>query len=171
MEDQDHDNLETAAPPLSASKQTRILIWRDEVASSTSDDQHSQQQRTSDAASSSATSTTTSSSSSRPALLLSRGRQLFSRLARRLSAQGDGPEAPQSTSKFTLRGRRRSAVEPPSRTAMYAALSPDNAAAWTADADADDEGDEEEPKMDAKLREKQERLMRAARLLDQGVAN
>lgn len=168
------ETTEQIVPP--SSKQERILIWRHEVATANLDNEDAVS-RTDGAAGSSATSTTTSSSSSRSALVLARGRHLLSRVAHKLSLRSSGGSG---SSRFW-----RSSDESPNgvtRTAMYASLSPDNMAAWrsvgeheneAAAAANDDnillEGDasaDGQSPRDAALREKQDRLMRAAKLLD-----
>lgn len=155
---------EQIIPHISVAKQDRILIWRNEVATASLDTDGS---TTNDGASSrgggassSATSTTTSSSSSRSALVVARSRHLLSKLAHRLrpsSWRGPGhrPDG----------GDDDDAAVP--RTAMYATLSPD----YNPDGDDDDDDEDglddgETPARDAALRAKQQRLMRAARLLD-----
>ncbi|KAJ4151453.1 hypothetical protein LMH87_012152 [Akanthomyces muscarius] len=143
---------EQTIPHISAAKQDRILIWRSEVANASLDAESS---TTNDGASSSATSTTTSSSSSRSALVVARSRDMLSKLAHKLrpsSWRGAGRRPEDDDDAVT-------------RTAMYATLSPD----YNPDDDDDDEDaldDGDAPARDAALREKQQRLMRAARLLD-----
>ena len=186
------EDLPPDAPPvISPTKQSRILIWRDEVATALTTDQKQQNhhQRSSDAASSSATSSTTtsaSSSSSRPArLLLSRSRNVLLRIARRLSPNHEAY-------KFM----RDDLDEGPPQTAMYSRVPPQQQhqdITTTNNNNEDDDGDAEaqlerqlreiededndeqyhrqqqQPNISPVLREKQERLMRAARLLDHGV--
>lgn len=176
-------------PNMSPAKQDRIRIWRDEVATAhldPDDDASTAPSRAGGAAGSSATSTTTSSSSSRSALVVARGRHLLSRLAHRLSLRssspspsppdGHGNDSPPS--HFWSRRRRGADDRSPNgvtRTAMYAALSPDNAAAWAEEgsgevAPGQDASADGAPPRDAAIREKQDRLLRAARLLEKNHA-
>lgn len=194
------EDLPPDTPPvISTTKQTRILIWRDEVATASISQQasaHQQHQRSSDAASSSAATSSTStsatsggfSSPSRPAkLLFSRSRHLLRRIARRLSPNHEAY-------KFM----RDDLDEGPPQTAMYSRVPPPppprllpRETNYTNNNDDDDEYEDEDdaeaqlerqlkeiededeqqhqPNTSPMLRDKQERLMRAARLLDQGV--
>ncbi|OAA65011.1 hypothetical protein ISF_04421 [Cordyceps fumosorosea ARSEF 2679] len=119
-------------PQMSPAKQDRILIWRNEVATASLDDGTSSTANDNASSrhvgSSSATSTTTasSSSSSRPALILARGRQALAKVARRLSRRSwrSGKQAGEDD-------------DGPTRTAMYARLSPD----YRPDADEEVDGD------------------------------
>lgn len=165
---------EQILPHMSVAKQDRIRIWRHEVAAAhvEPDGSSSLSGSPSGAASSSATSTTTSSStSSRSVLVLARGRHLLSKLAHKLRPSSSSSP---SSDRFWRGG---AAVDGPgaTRTAMYATLSPD----YNPDVVPHDDEEEEwdfsgedgqQPPRDAALREKQERLMRAAKLLDKGRA-
>ncbi|KAJ6781904.1 hypothetical protein PWT90_11028 [Aphanocladium album] len=162
------ESTEQILPHMSAAKQDRIRIWRHEVATAHLEPD----QDASTTTVSSATSTTTSSSSSSrsAALVLARGRHILSKLAHKLSLR------PSSSSSGGFwrggGGGGRGHEEGTSRTAMYATLSPDyNPDVVPVDEDVDEEligAFEGENPRDAVLREKQERLMRAAKLLDKG---
>ncbi|KFA64212.1 hypothetical protein S40285_00803 [Stachybotrys chlorohalonatus IBT 40285] len=152
---------------MSTSKQNRILIWRDEVASAADAlDAESSVNGIAPSFTSSSTATTTSSAST-TSPPRSRSRNLWKRLSRRLSSIARGSDAPPSDAELSP------------RTAMYRELPASAALAKLNSAAAPrDDGDlkvAEEMALDAEssngraggLKEKQERLERAARLLDQ----
>lgn len=144
FEDQSH------LPLISVAKQNRINIWRDEVAAYTFPSlPPSPTSSTSGNPPTTPLSTTTSTSSGSSYSGISRGRRFLNKLLRRVSK--DEEEA--------------------GRTEMYRSLLP-SAEATTPDMEKNilSKPLSSEDGNDKGLREKQERLERAARLLDQGVA-
>lgn len=153
-------------PHISPAKQDRIRIWRNEVATASLDAEnsaggggaHDAASSHHGASSSSATSTTTASSSSSR---VARGRHVLAKLTRKLlrpSSWRGGGAGPAEDDED----------EAVVRTAVYATLAPD----YIPDAELSGaDGYEDEEPRDAALRDKQERLMRAARLLDKGRAH
>jgi hypothetical protein len=168
----DHTGISLGLRPanMSTSKQNRILIWRDEVASAADAlDAESSVNGIAPSFTSSSTTTTTSSASTAPPTR-SRSRNLWKRLSRRLSIIARGTDAAPSDTDLSP------------RTAMYrdlpasVAIANLNAAAAPRD-DVDLNAAEDMPLGPESsngraggLKEKQERLERAARLLDQAAS-
>lgn len=150
------DDCEVVYPPISASKQNRINIWRTEVATANQSSDNASVASPSNDDSVAASSTTTSSThGSRRGSIFTRSRHFFSSVARRLS----GAKKPDATC----------ADDDVVRTEMYTTLRPDYVPGSTdfsrliADAEASLEGSGAE--RDAALVARQERLLRAAQLL------
>ncbi|OAA45503.1 hypothetical protein NOR_03292 [Metarhizium rileyi] len=161
--------MATRGSNISASTQNRILIWRSEVASALDDAASSAASSTGIASSLSDTHSSAGNSLSQRlngAGALSRGRRFWRRIARRLSGGRFGGLEDEQMDR-----------EPTVRTAMYRAPPPPplpiDARGVTA---VEDLVSLEEESSDGKagaargLKEKQDRLQRAARLLDQEYA-
>lgn len=151
---------------MSASTQNRIMIWRSEVASAMDDAASSAASSTGNTCSlsDSHSSAEYSWSQARSSDAMARGRRFWRRLARRLSGGRFGGMQDGTFQR-----------EPTTRTAMYRAPPPVDARGATAAHEhvVDLEEDSSDGKADLArggLKEKQERLKRAARLLDQQQA-
>ncbi|XWW93130.1 hypothetical protein V2A60_001059 [Cordyceps javanica] len=128
------DAAEQLLPPpssMSAAKQDRILIWRSEVELATAalePDVSNDGASSRHGGSSSSSTTAASSSSSRSALVLARGRQVLAKVIRRLSWRpwrGAGGDGPGGAPAAAAAAAAMAGHEGPTRTAMYATLSPD----------------------------------------------
>ncbi|KAG6215029.1 hypothetical protein E4U22_002236 [Claviceps purpurea] len=150
--------MATPSRTISASTQNRIMIWRSEVASAVDDAASSAASSTGHTASLSDGHSSAGRSSSRSAVI-ARGRRFWHRLTRRLSG-----------GRFGGMDEDMFQREHMTRTAMYRALPPADARGVMATEQRGldlDMGDEESSHARGGLREKQERLERAARLLEQ----
>lgn len=159
---------------ISPSTQSRILIWRTEVASAvdaaTSSAASSDGILSAPSLAATTTTTTTTSSSSAVASTLSRGRRIWNRISRRLSGRSSDSGAPGDISDLLQQPARRD--EPVIRTAMYR-MAAQGATTAVAAAENEDmvlgEGSSR-GRGRGGLLETQDRLQRAARLLNQGAS-
>lgn len=162
---------DTAPAPMSTTRQNRILIWRNEVAIALDPLQEptlaSHRSGISTAESSSTTSTK-SSTFSRRALLAARSKDLVASFVRRFSPSSSSHHTPDSQigrppqTDMYMSLRAEYDGDDTSAEAAAAHLAQDLQAASSASGPA---------RGDAALREKQDRLMRAARLLQHGPVN
>ncbi|KAG6037863.1 hypothetical protein E4U40_002075 [Claviceps sp. LM458 group G5] len=149
--------MATPSRTISASTQNRIMIWRSEVASAVDDAASSAASSTGHTASLSDGHSSAGRSSSRSAVI-ARGRRFWRRLTRRLSG-----------GRFGSMGDDMFQREHMTRTAMYRVPPPADARGVMATEQRGldlDMGDEESSHARGGLREKRERLERAARLLE-----
>lgn len=151
---------------ISPSKQTRIDIWRTEVATLTTAPSPTTPTSTT---TTNTTATSSSSSSTYSSPFQKRRRSLWRRLARRITGRDNGC------------GDDEDAWDQDVRTEMYRAVvdKPRGTTGWDRVVVEEDEEEKEEVALGeessghgrgGKLKEKQGRLERAARLLDQGAA-
>ncbi|CEJ81677.1 hypothetical protein VHEMI01793 [[Torrubiella] hemipterigena] len=161
---------EVVYPPISASKQNRINIWRTEVATALLPADNASVASPSDScAPSSSTTSTKSSSFSRRSALLARGRNFFSGIARRLS--GNHRDARSETSDGPIRTEMYTTLRPdyiPGNVDYQRLLATHNAADENGEVSL---GESNLSGRDAALRERQDRLRRAAKLLQQPALN
>jgi hypothetical protein len=157
-------------PALTASKQSRILIWRDEVASAADNgDAVSSADGIAPSFTSSSTATTNSSSSTKSPPRSSRS--LWKRLSRRLSIMTKGSDAlPSDVETSPQTAMYRDMPDAVALAALNQANNGPNEAEQQQRADLADLEKEDSDSRRGGLKEKQERLERAARLLNQTPA-